>query len=422
MEESGGKPQATIIGNGQTSCALAAFANGELVNALEYDPLGPLTAHIGLYVLPPILAIGEQTHASGKDLITAMAVGYELGGRITASLARHRIPIEEPPYAKDSLRYGYAPAIFGGVAGASQLLGLGDEQTTNAFGIAGASLPPAAMVKWTRTSPPVSMTKYNGWAGWVSQLATVAALLAQKGFTGDTTILDGEWGFWQFYGSPFFKRDVLTGGLGTVWHPDKVWFKPYPCCGLNFTGIDGILKIMRENEIKPGDIEHILVQANNILLTPVRLGTEVTTQIDTQYTNTYLFAVAAYYGSRPGPLWQSPNVMRDPKVIDLMQKVDVQLHPKDEELGPKALREGKGLYFDTVVEVTAKGRKFTTEVAVPPGTAAFPMTDEELREKFRDNASYSPLEVDRVEEVIHTCAKLEELDDMAKLLKMLAVD
>ncbi len=415
-EESGGTQQATIIGNRRTSYALAAFVNGELIHALEYDINGPLTAHVGPFVLAPILAIAEYTHASGKDLITAMAIGYELGGRVSASLALHRIPIKEPPYAKDSPHYGYPPAIFGGVAGASKLLGLNEEQTASAFGIAGASLPPPAMVKWQRTSPPIHMVKCNGWPGWVSQLATVAPLIAKKGFTGDATIMDGEWGFWQIYGSPFFKSDVLTGGLGKVWHLDSVTFKPYPCCGLNFTAIDGILKIMQENKIEPDEIEHILVGANNYLLMPVRSGTEVKTQADAQFVNTYLFAVAAYYGSKPGPLWQTPAVMRDPKINDLMKRVEVRLHPKDKELGQRAAKGGEiPVYFDSVVEVTAKGRKFTAEVAVPRR-----MTDDELREKFRNNAYYSQLGSEREEEVINICSKLEELDDSGELFEILA--
>jgi len=244
-----------------------------------------MTPHVAPYVTSPCLSIAEHVNASGKDLILALILAHEIGGRISASLAELKVLKEDPPYYEEPSRYTHAYSFLGGVAGACKLLGLSDENMTNAFGIAGASAPvPATMKVWKNLGPKV-MVKYNAWSGWASQLSTVAVLLADKGFTGDPAILDGEWGFWKIVGSPFFKVDKLFMGLGEIWHIGEVWFKPYPTCALTHAGLEGINNILKEHDIKPNDIEEILVKGDPLLLTPNRTGVEVKSFADVQFAN-----------------------------------------------------------------------------------------------------------------------------------------
>lgn len=422
VEESGGNPQASIIGGRRTSYDRAAFANAELITALDYDCLGPLKGqHVTPYVTPPSLAMAEKTHASGKELITALALAHEIGGRFLGSLAAHRVPKEEPPYYEYYPRFSHAYTIFGGVAGACKVLGLNAEKTLNAFGIAGASAPVPAGVKWEFIHGPAIMVKFNAWAGWVSQLATVAALLAEKGFTGDTTILDGDLGFWQIVGSPFFKVDILFGELGEVWFKD-VEFKLYPVCGLNRAGIEGIRDIMHKHGIKPEEIEEIVIKADPFIQTPNRMMTEVESFADMQYSNVNIFAVAAFYGDRPSPAWQMPVIYNDPKVRALAQKVKIETYPRAEELITDALKMEKPLAMNTIVEMNARGSRFVVEVSTPKGRPGNPITETELIEKFKINASYSMLPNNRVEEILQTIGELEELEDVTGLTRLLAIN
>ncbi|MFC1930570.1 MmgE/PrpD family protein, partial [Chloroflexota bacterium] len=384
VQEMGGSAQAGIIGQYKTSYALAAFANGELINALDYDALGPMTGHITPYVIPPCLAAGEKVKASGKDLITALAVAHEISGRLINSLAQHRVSKTTPPYYEDSPRFSFTPTIFGAVAGACKLLQLDGEAMANAFGIAGASTPVPAGMKWEHTNRSGFMVKYNCWAGWIAQLGIVSSLLAGKGFTGDTTILDGDWGFWKIIGSPFFELERLVGGLGELWHLDQIRFKAYPCCAGNHSGIDAINKIMGENSIEPEDIQDVLIKSSQTLLYPCRTGTEVCQSLDTQFLNAYLFALAVYHGRKPSPDWQAPATVKDHRIKELMKKVRVELHPRYEEICTNLIRVGKLPNFaNVIVEITAKGKKFTAEVEHQKGSPQNPMTDEELKEKFR---------------------------------------
>ncbi len=419
INELGGNPQASIIGDGKTSWALASFANAELINALDFDPLGPGgRGHVSPYVIPPCLAVAERVGASGKELLTAVALAHEISHRFGRSIAWHKISKDEPPYYEDSPRFSYTFNIFGAVAGAAKLLGLDEQRTANAFGIGGASTPVPAGMKWQHTGGPAIMTKYGCWTGWVAQLATEAVLLAERGFTGDNTILDGEWGFWKIYGSPFFKSDILLDGMGKVWD-EEMWFKAYPCCGCNHTGIDGINQIVEQNEIKPEEIEKIVIKGHLLLLTPSRSMTEIISYQDTQFSNAYIFAVAAFYGRKPGVYWQAPSTFKDPKIVSLMKKVKVELYPQIDELLATEFKVGVNItgtsFRNTIVEITAKGKKFTTEVTAAKGYPANPMTDKELKEKFRDNAYYSPLTSDKVERLIETIYELDKVDNIAQI-------
>jgi len=421
VKEFGGHPQAVVIGSHRSSYALASFANGELINALDYDIIGPLTGHVCPYVIPSCLAMAERVNASGKDLILALALAHEIGGRVISSLAQHKILIDEPPYYEDTERFTYSNSIFGGVAGACKLLKLDEQKTLNAFGIAGASTPVPAGIKWEHISGPSIMVKYNAWSGWVAQLATVAALLAEKGLTGDTNILDGEWGFWKIVGSPFFNLDNLLKGLGSVWHIKEIDFKPYPVCRLNHAGIEAISSIVQEHGIKPEEIKEIVVKGDPYLKTPNRMTTKVKSFVDMQFSNINIFAAAACYGNNPSPAWMMPATFNDPRIKSLSKKVRIDKHPRSEELITSKIKAGKlPIFWNTIVEITTKGgRKFSKEITAPKGTPANPMTEVEIVKKFRTNASYSVIPGSRVEEIIQIIKALEKLDDIAELSKLL---
>lgn len=422
IEESGGKPQSSIVGGHRTSYDRAAFANGELISGLDYDILGPITgSHVTPYVTPPCLAIAEKVHASGKDLITALALAHEIGGRFLASVAGHKIPKEDPPYYEDSPRFSHAYSLFGGVVGACKLLGLDARKMANALGIAGASAPVPAGQKWEFITGPAIMVKYNAWTGWASQLATVATLLAEKGFTGDTAILDGEWGFWKIVGSPFFREDALFETLGEDWLADFE-FKKYPVCGQNRKGIEGIRRILKEHGIRPEEIHEIVVKADPFMLTPNRSMVEVASFADMQFSNVNIFSVAAYYGDIPSPAWQMPMIYDDPRVRALAKKVKVGAHPDAERYIVESAKTGKRAAVPCLVEIRARGDTFVTEVTKSPrGTTGDPMTEAELVEKFATNASYSPLPSDRVEEIVQTIGELEELPGISRLTRLLTI-
>lgn len=422
VDNFGGNPEASVIGGHRTSVPLAAFANGELINALDFDVIGPIRGHVVPYSISPTLAMAERVHASGKDLIVALALALEIGGRVIASLPKQLLPKKEPPYWEDAPRFSHVSSGFGGVAGASKLLRLNKQQAANAFGIAGASMPVPAGMKWEHTPGPAIMVKYNAWSGWASQLSTVAALAAEKGFTGDTTILDGEWGFWKICGYAFFKEDVLTKDLGKVWHIGDVEFKPYPCCRNNHACIDGINEIMDKNAIKPEDIDTIVIKGESFLATPNRMSPDVQSFADTQFSNALIAAIAAYYGSQPGPNWDLPTTFNDPRIRALMKKVKVTIHPRADKIITEKIKAGiPPRFHNTIVEIRAGGKTFSADIDVSKGDPSNPLSDAELEQKFRHNASFSPLRTDKVDRAIQAIYDLHKIKDITQLMKLLTV-
>ncbi len=422
VREFGAEGVATIIGGGKTAASLAAFVNGELINALDYDIIGPCIGHVTPFVTPSCLVAAEQAHASGRDLILATALAHEVGGRVGGSLSQMKIPINRPPYFEDAPRFSHGVSIFGGVAGSGKLLNLNEKEILNAMGIAGWSAPMPAGMKFEHLETPLVMTKYC-WAGWVAQLATTAVLMAQRGFTGDTSILDGQWGFWQMYGSPFFNEAALLGGLGESWRLVEAEFKPYPVCRCNHSAIDVIIDLVRENHINVDSISRLTVMGDPFLLTPNRSGLNVQSPVDTQFNNAYVFAAACCYGQNAGPLWQLPKTINDPRIRTIMPKIEVKVHPNHESLIIERLKKGeKPTFREVIVEIVAGGKTYTGNKSSARGSRETPLSDNELVHKFKDNAEYSPMagQHQRIDRIIEMLSTLEEIEDIAPLFQLLS--
>jgi 2-methylcitrate dehydratase PrpD len=135
VKEMGGKPQATIMGDAtRVSCEQAAQVNRVLTNMLDYDDdiLTPNIGHMSSVLVPVALAIGEYTHASGKEIINALVLGYEVIIRL-----RQAVDPSQEVFLKSFEKIDFSGLAFGATAVASKLLGLNGEQLANAFGLTG---------------------------------------------------------------------------------------------------------------------------------------------------------------------------------------------------------------------------------------------------------------------------------------------
>ncbi len=383
------------------------------------DPGGPVIPHVIPIVLPPCLALAEMRHASGKDLLAAVALAAEVGGRVGGSVMGEHIPSEEPPYYKQSPRYGFSTGVFGGVAGASKLLQMDGDEVANALGIGGASAPVAGLTKWQYIAGPQRMVKYNVWVGWIAQLSTVAALMASQGFTGDPAILDGEFGFWQMYGSPFFREEVILNDLGKVWRVlETRLVKPYPNCGRNHTANAGIIKLVKENAINPEDITQIKVMGNARLLSPCRAQEVISNTIDAQFSVKYAFAMAALDGSNPGIHWEMLDVYTSPRVFEMMKRVKIGVHPRYDEFARENLGEALP-HFPAIVEIEARGKKYSVEVGGRVGEGVSEVSggvsDDDVERRFTQNVTLSPLPSWQAKQIVELVHNLESVEDVDKL-------
>ncbi|GAH60180.1 unnamed protein product, partial [marine sediment metagenome] len=201
-------------------------------------PCFTLRCTLRLYVLPAPLALAESAGASGKELLLAIVLGHDIAVRIACGLAPMQTVVKEgnTETLKIAPVFGQSQFIFGGVAAASKILGLNSEKTCHALGIAGHTCSVGTMMKWAETAPS-AMTKY-GSGGWVSMGGVLATLMAEAGYIGDTTVFEGDYGFWRFFASESWDPAAAMKGIGKTWFIGDTDYKPYPGCRLCHSVLD----------------------------------------------------------------------------------------------------------------------------------------------------------------------------------------
>ena len=406
---------ATIIGSGDKSTPHgAAFANGELINALDADSV-LLPGHVSPYVLPGAFATAESQQRSGQDLIAAVAVSHEISYRFGAAMSGYR-ETKDGKAATGAI-VGYSSTVFGATASAAKLKNLSFAQMANALGIAAASAPVNSMRAWLMHAPTATI-KYQ-MAGGLASAALTAADMGELGHRGDLQILDDEeFGYARYIGTSRWTPEALTTGLGEAWRfPAFQMFKPYPHCRVMHAPLDLLIDLVTTNDIKVGEIDGITAYGEGwAYVLPCFTSRDIREVQDAQFCFAHGIAVAAHRVT-PGRQWQDPAVVFDPSVMALMDKVTLETHPS---------------YFQSLaaditsrpsrVEIRARGQVFAAEKLFPKGTpSADPqsyMTTDELVHKFRTFVD-GILPAATIDQVIDNVLHLEQVDDFGTIMRAL---
>lgn len=321
--EEGGAPQATVVGcRDKLPASMAAFVNGELMNALDYCALQP-PAHVTPYVVPPALTMAEVRNAPGKELIAALAVGLEMSCRVADSLGNLRAT----PGGLPLRSFGVGCTQFGATAGAARIMGLDTDGMAHALGLAGYHAPVASHVKYNHTIH-VGMAKY-GPSGWTAQAGILTARLAEKGYRGDSTVLDGDYGFWAMNGSPGCDWDKLTAGLGESWSFEAIGYKYWPCCGSHQAPLDCFDAILREHDLRPEEIEKVVVRNEGLVGLPKYNSTNIQDHVEAASSLPYNIAVAAHRVPW-GPQWQAPETLAREDIRAFAGRVSHEVYDRSE--------------------------------------------------------------------------------------------
>ncbi len=403
----GGPPEASLIGlSEKVSCSTAALVNGELMITLDYSDI-IAGGHDGTYVLPTTLAIAESTGATGKELMLATAVGLEISARLARAVGRYSITTEDLQRNRTGTRglTGNAYSNLGAAAGAGRLLKLGIEKTLHSMGIAAHLCMVLSYSRWG-VGGYKYMAKY-GVPGWQSTGAVTAALLAEMGYTGDTTVLDeNQRGFCHFVGYPNYYPEVVTENLGKEWIFNLILhYKPYPCCGVFHSVLDCVYSIIEQNSILPGEIESVKVFGAG------GMSNDLSSISAAQFNMPYNIAVAVHRVRR-GVEWVDPDTMTNPKILNFMSKVSGGPYPdaRIAEQDPTA-RPAKA-------EIVARGKTFANEVKYRRGDTFTDVawTEADAVEKFKHNAERI-LTRGKTEKAIEALLKLEKLDNISELMR-----
>jgi aconitate decarboxylase len=245
----GGRQESTIWGRDfQASASNAALANGTAVHSFELDDLHKTSiVHPGSVAIPATLAMAEHIGGcNGKEFLVAMVAGYEVAIRVGMSLGTSH------------LRRGFHPTgthgAFGAGAAAGRILGLNVDKMTHDLGISGTQ---AAGLMAAQYSAMVKRMH----AGRAAQSGIYGALLAQKGLTGITNILEADYGGYCRAMAEVSDMNKLTAGLGESFEAGRVGFKAYAAGGSTHTAHEAVKSIMENNDLAADMIDKITIHA-----------------------------------------------------------------------------------------------------------------------------------------------------------------
>lgn len=361
--DGGGKAEATVWGDGAPSlrAADAALVNGTSAHAFELDDYHNAKLHPGAVVVPAAIAMAEKLGASGEQLVTAIAAGYET--MIRSSLALN------PSAAR--LRGWHLTGVcgpFGAAAACASLLKLDAERTAWALGLAGTQ----GAGTWAFNADGAMSKRLH--AGKAAHSGVLAAELAARGFTGPTQIYEFEDGGVLKAFSDASDVAPLTRDLGSVWHLDSTSIKPYSCCGSAHAYIDAALQLRGKLGAPWDAARKVRVGLSRVVDVQCGFDYFPSSALNAQMNLRYIVATALADGQVLPPQFDERKIA-DPKLIALARSFELTPDPELDKLYPA--------HFAGWVAAEHEGQWVRADILDPSGSPAAPINAKGITEKFR---------------------------------------
>lgn len=393
----GGKEEATILlyGSKVPACN-AALVNSYLARSLDAEDGIRPGMHVGASAVPTALAASELAGGcSGKEFITALAVGAEIADRINLV----------------SNYDGFDPtgvcSIFSTATVASKIVGLNRDQIWNALAIAfnrsGGSFQ-------SNIEGALSVRLIQG---FVAQGGIISAQLAEKGFTGPKDFLEGIYGYFHLYAKDKYDTFAVAGELGERFEFSKTMFKKYPSCGSTISSTEAILDLVKENDITPDNITQINIKVTpysyKLVGGPFKIGDNP--RVDAQFNIHYCVANALLRKSSKLEHFEEP-LIKDPRIMDIVKKINIEADPILDERDETAVE---------MQVLTKNGDVYNKRIDIAAGFPERPLTTEESMERFWNCIDYAkrPLPQENAEKLASLVGRLEEVQDIRSLIPLL---
>ncbi len=393
-----GAGPATLIGWGRgLAPSSAALLNGTFIQGFEFDDkYGPL--HSAAIVVPAALATAEATGTRSGSLVTlGLVLGYEVGPRLGAALDGAALN-----------KRGWSAGVFGALAGAAtaaRIRDLDDAGFDDALGNAATSASGVAADQFE------SMAKRMA-HGFAARNGVVAAALAAAGYTGIKRVLERpRRGLTTFCFDGETHVERVPAGLGEHWEQTNILIKPHASGGATHAAVDAMLHARTELGVRADDVRAVTIK----LATPTfrhngwaleRPATELQAQINIAYAAAVALLDGAAY-----PAQFRPDRIDSDDVWDLLARTTVVLDPE--------MDTTPGLARATRLDIAlADGTVHHLEVANAVGTKRKPMSNDQVRAKFRD-ATSGVVTAARAAEIERLVLALPRLSDIGPLLDLL---
>ena len=378
--DSESKREATIIGDGRKVSALhAAFVNGVRGHTLDMDDGHRYAnAHPGVAIIPASLAMAEKENVTGRELIEAITVGYEIFLRIATAI--------NPSHLLKGFHTTGTVGPFGAAAACSKILNLSKIEVKNALAIAG--LQGAGLLE-VATSGQMMKPLHPGRA---AEAGVLASLLAKEGAGGPDLIFEGDKGFLKAFSESSDLGRMVTN-LGNSFEIMNIYFKLHAACRHIHPSLDAILEIMNKNKIAIDEIDGIHINTYSIAYKLTGQNDVADTELAAKFNLPVSIALALVYGKAGVDEYSIENI-KNPLIQKLAKKVTIEIDKKMDESYPN--KRGASVKIKT-----SKGF-YACEMDNPRGEPEFPFSDDELNDKFIQNSKkVLPMEkINKLQEVL----------------------
>lgn len=394
LDAVGNKGECRIPGAGRkASVEYAAFATGILAHTICFDDSGP--SHPSVTIVPGLMALGETFHLSGKRILAAQVLSYDLFQRLNQVTGE----------AWEMRSRGWHPSgFFGAVTGAAQtarLLELDLETSLRAIGIA-ASLG-------SGISQNIGNMSMGLHAGNASRNGITAALLAREGFTADPRPLSGRFGMLDALAGPGnYQIELLTKDLGNPFRVIEpgITIKPYPNCWAHHKVLQAVLKLKAEHGIVGEEVKAVYVDLQKDKPTYRYLNPQ--TVLEACYSLGYGIAAALADGELTLRQYEHERLFA-PDIRKLMEKIvdTPSSEPERQQTVEIEMCSGE-LYSERIV--WSKGHPLHD-----------PMTLDEVKEKYRICAG-KLLPEKKVASSMELILHMEDVRDFSVVMDTLVAD
>jgi 2-methylcitrate dehydratase len=401
LREIAGQGPATVLVTGERLDPVSAsLLNSLMIRAMDYndiywkqDPSHPSD------LIPAALAAAERAGRSGKDVILGIALAYEFEQRLCE--------ISFPGVREVGWHHATLTAVASPIA-AGRMLGLTPAQLQHAIGISASRCGTTGSV----TAGKLTMMK-NTVDPLATQSGVLAALLAEKGYTGPEHVLDGKEGLGHVIKTEW-RWDGLVDRLGESWRILQCGMKFFPTEALTHAPISAVLDLVNGDDLRPEQIATVtiysLARAADILADPSKYDPHSKETAD--HSLPYVIA-AAIVDRQVTPNQFKPEKIEEPRLRAQMAKIKVIADPAIEAVFPALQRV-------RVVITTTDGRTLERQLDYPKGDPRNPLTDAEIAGKLSalSVGAASPADVARMQE---TVAHAETFDSARELMSRLTV-
>ncbi len=389
----------TLLGtNYKTTPELATFVNGILFRYLDYNDtyLSKEPAHPSDNI-PAVLALAESENLDGKEIITAIALGYEIQCRFCDAASLRAMGWDHVGYVS-----------IASTLAASKLMHLDQERIEHAISL---SITPNVTLRQTRVGE-LSMWKGCAAAN-AARNGVFAAILAREGITGPSNIFDGEKGLFNQVTGPFLIDTNDFGGKSGHFKILDSYIKYYPSEYHSQAGVEAALELRKM--VKINEIEEINIETYDACV-DIIAGEEEKWSPETRETADhslpYCVAVALFDG-RVGLEQFAEDRIKDKDLLKFLNKIKVKRNVDHSKQYPEA--------FPCFIEIKCtSGKCFSTTVTYPKGHPKNPLTDKELEEKFKilNNGSIKSNKTTKIIDAIWNLEDLKNIEDLLSLFKI----